>query len=197
MPATYRTSRPEINRLFPRGLPQIGVTLILGAPKSGKTLLAMDIVREVLKTSGDRVLVLCEEPERWRKAIGHANLTVRNSFNSDDKGAVLTVVDAGQISAPVIRLAQHSPLLVTAGGLTAQTALTLAAEVALRIDRLDDGFGKLTIVKSRHERTGVGTMEEASVQFKVDPVLGFVATDYQAPSVRSAWDRLLEEEDLV
>jgi len=185
MPKTYRTSRPEINKLFPRGLPAIGVTLIVGNPKSGKTLLVMDIVREVLKTPGDRVLVLCEDPALWQRTIDHANLTARSSFNTDDTAATLTVVDNAQISAPVIHLAQHGPVLITASSLTVQTAFNQTAEVMLRIDRLENGIGKLTVVKSRHEVMANGNVDLAAVLFKVDPSMGFVNQDYQPPVQKS------------
>src|ERR1051325_8663924 len=192
MPKTYRTSRPEINKLFSGSLPEVGVTLIVGPDKSGKTLLAMDIVREVMKTFEDNVLILSESPSKWQRVLDQSpNLTIRPTLNPDDLAlADLVVVDHVLMSGPLLAYSQQKPVLLTGASLTVLQAFQ-SAHLILRTDRLEDGLGKVTVVKSRDWVNG------EAVIYKVDPILGIVAQEYKAPILRSSWDRLLDDEDLV
>lgn len=176
----------------------MGVSLIMGAPQSGKTLLAIDIVREVLKDAKEPVLVLTDALSRWRRALGvHPNLTIQEGLGSetvpDLRTLCLIVIDSTGLNAPVIQYAQRGPVLITTNSLTIQTAFNQTASLILRIDRLEDSQAKITVVKSRFEN---GTGSNA-VLYKVDSVLGLVAQDYTPPALKSAWDRLLDDEDLV
>lgn len=192
MPKTYRTSQPGINKLFSGNLPGVGVTLITGDPKSGKTTLAVDIVRETLQEPGSEVLVLTDEQPRWRRDISLPNMFLQASADPDDYLALSLIVVDGSVpvNAPIIRFARMGPVLLTTNSSAVQMAFVQTSGLVLRVDRLDDGFSRLTVVKSRDTVGG-------SVRYKVDPLLGIVAPDYEPPAAKSAWDRLLGDEDLV
>jgi predicted ATP-dependent serine protease len=190
MPKTLRTSHPEINKLFPEGLPAIGVTLIAGGTASGKTTLVIDIVRECLRDSTEIVTVLTECPEMWRLAIPDRRLRVGSQFTEDDsRVSNLVVVDGGITNAFVIRFAKLGPVLLTTTNVNTTMAFLSSAVKMLHLERLDGDMGRITVVK--------GSMLGTKIRFRVDPVEGIVDPDYKPPEVKSVWDRLMGEEDLV
>jgi hypothetical protein len=191
-----QTSVPDINALLPRGLPPLGVTHILGAYTTIRTAFAIDIVREELKNPKSVVTVVTNAPSMWRLAINTPRLHIVSSFNSDENNvASLVVVDDGPINALVINYSTRGPVLLVDGNTQVTSGFAMSSLLTLQINRVEGLEYKMTIVKPSYETISDPRIKNgASANFKVDAEFSLQPANYQEPVLRSAWDRLLEED---
>lgn len=187
-----QTTLPEINAfLFDGSLPQLGLTLITGGAECGKTVLAVDIVREFLRSTTRHVIVATETLSIWRRAFEadphlHLHDTIpAHLINDLGSNLGLIVMDGAVIvSGQVVNYSRRGPVIITSIG-TSTSVFQESSALTLHLSRVTvygQVLARLTDTKN-------------VVHFKI--VEGKpVPQDYVEPVVQSAWERLLKK-DLI
>lgn len=197
-----QTSIPELNEMLPLGgFPARGVSLISGEAVTGKTTLAIDIVRTYIRQPERNLVVgvVTEEPQRWQNELredldnnDHRLLRIYSvaspQLGHDIAGMHLVVVDSVGINTDILQYSQNNPVILASS--SQNTRQLFVTQYALLLTRLVNDVGKVTVIKDRDGRHG-GVVHVKFVNGRLE------RPEYQPPQLRSAWERLLDDEDFI
>ncbi len=195
------TTIPELNEILGGGFPDKGLSMIVGAPGAGKTLLAANVSAVALQDSKADILLLCEDRgEVWNRMVNLQSKTLSPHQGSQRvtrtwastirlSTTTLVIVDNNQsVPDEVVRYSLQRPVILTRNESQAHTTFTRSASLVLHLERArrsDQFIARVT--KNREGRIG-----EFAV-FKYDRGFGLVG--HEGPRL-SRWERLLSDEEL-
>ena len=201
IPSMIPTTLPELNDLLGGGFPNTGLSLITGAPMTGKTMLVVNLLPKLLASPKVSAAIISEDLlnfwetrlRRERDRQGIDGLPGTRSYCTDDTTVVdirlcdIIVVDGllrkQALNKTLQEYARKSPLIVTVG--VPAREVSLFASVILHLER----FGEVTtctVVKNREGPQGGSCtfcLNEAQCVIEVPQV-----------EILSKWVRLLGED---
>lgn len=193
-----QTSLPELNEILGGGFPDEGISVIVGTPRSGKTMLVGNIASVVVRDLNSRLAIVTEEAgSAW------ANMVLRDrtpdtklasfqmyrssvSLVHDIRNVTLIIVDGCEMTAPIQEFARRGPVILTSNERSTDLLRHRSAAVVLQLERVKNEDRVIAkVLKNRTGPTG------ASVQIKYDSKRGLVEHEVPAPT---RWDVLMGED---
>jgi hypothetical protein len=197
-----QTSVPELNEVLPFGcFPEVGLSLITGPTRAGKTSLLIDIARMALADSQQKVLVFAEVPEVWTRAalsgaiLGtlllqrHRSTRIPEEDAVDVTGVTLILVDGHRLSGFMQEVARTKPVIYATRRATSSGLVNLST-AAFELSCVGKDRRQLKLTKSREAMPGLAAV------FKLDADHRPVSPDYKNPAPPSRWEVLLRDDDL-
>ena len=171
------------------------MTLITGGAKCGKTVLAMDIVRDFLTQDRpeQHVIVVTESLETWRHAFApsarlhlHGSLPPHLIQDLDPYLDFIVMDGPVGMDPKVINFSTRGPVLITSSSPTVVSAFQFSSVFTLQLSKVEH-FGQ-TFARLVDDKRNVDFFR----------IVGdtLISRNYVEPVVKSAWERLLDE-DLV
>jgi hypothetical protein len=196
-----KTSLPELNEILGGGFPAVGASLIVGTPRSGKTLLAANIVSTELQKDGSVVAVISEDtPNAWVRLVTLQERFPRRGmlhFIVGDPSALrptLLVIDRPGLAIPrhIRQFAFEGPVIVTSNQAHSDSEFIRSASVSLALKSVK-GTNRVRahVTKSRSGQTG------GSMFMEYDSELGLIDQTPVRVPLRSRWDLLTADTDII
>jgi hypothetical protein len=199
-----KTSLPELNEILGGGFPAVGASLIVGTPRSGKTLLAANIVSTELQKDGSVVAVISEDtPNAWVRLVtlqerfprrGELHFLVSDLSERPRPQPTLLVIDRPGLAIPrhIRQFAFDGPVIVTSNQAHSDSEFIRSASVSLALKNVK-GTNRVRahVTKSRSGQTG------GSMFMEYDSELGLIDQTHVRVPLRSRWDLLTADTDII